>query len=164
MALPVPGVFQVFPALAGSGAYSSGQCVGPAQKIGIGGPGRASGKLQTLTVIDKDNQKAALAILFFADDPVGQGGATVTDQAAFAWGTGTAPKLYLGKVDIATGDYESQGSTAIAVVTKAALGMMMQAAFRAGVDPAVYAVVTTTGTPTYTTAGSLIFNYGFDQP
>lgn len=157
-----PGIIQVQPVLTGSGAYSSGQCVGPPQKLSVPGAGRTQIKLQSVSVSDEDNQKAALTVLLFSDDPVGQGGATCTDQAAFAWGSGSASQLFVGKVDIAAADYESNGSTPMAVASKANLQLVLNAAARAGVDPALYAVILTTGTPTYASADSLTLSFGFD--
>jgi hypothetical protein len=153
MGLPAT-LLQVTPTLAGAGAYSSGNCVGGKQALGTSGGNSTVVMLQSVSVLDKSNQKAPLTLLFFNSDPTAATptGATVTDQSAFVWGSSSP--LFIGKVDIAAADYETIASQAIA--TKAQLGLPLFPA--AGAQ--VFVVVVTTGTPTYTSASALIFSYG----
>ncbi len=147
-------VVSVTPVISSSPAYTSGDAVGGEQKL-TGACRVTGGKaiLQTITIQDVANQKAALTILFFDSEPTG---ATITDNSAFAWGS-TAFAKVVGKIDVAAGDYETVASKAVAA--KTALGLEMQAAGA----PDLWAVVVTTGTPTYTTASDLTFKYGFQQ-
>jgi hypothetical protein len=156
-----PGVFAVTPTITAGSAYASGNSVGGIQAVG--GPDAAPdyAVLDSLTVIDAANQKAPLTLLFFAQDPTGSAGgatpATVTDQAAFAFGT-SAP-LLVGKVDVAAGDYETVNNGAVACKTN--LVLPMQADGPSGVVRKLYVAVVTTSTPTYGHASDLTFTYGF---
>lgn len=109
--------------------------------------------LESITVRDTGNQKAALTILFFDSDPTA---ATITNNAAFAWSTDISKCV--GRVNIATADYETIDSEAIACVRGLNLTMLAS-----GSANLYAAVVLTSGTPTYTAVGDLVFKYGFLQ-
>ena len=89
MSFPKAGPFGlvITPTIAVSASpdYSSGDSMGG--KITLTNVARVTGglsKLQTITVIDRANQKPAGTLLFFGADPAA---ATITDNAAFAIST-----------------------------------------------------------------------------
>lgn len=163
----VPGVFQQIPTISNGAIYGAGDCIGGIQKLSIAGQGRNQARLQSVVVQDQSNQKAPLTLLFFSADPtaITVNPATVADNMPFAWGTGGATGTFLGKVDVAAGDYETIGGQAIA--TKAGLLLPMQVAapgggVSGGPVPSLYIAVVTTGTPTYGSVSALTFELGFD--
>ena len=137
-------------------AYSAGDTVG-ADSDGNGlwmkalDHGGGVGALHSLTLIDRENQKAALDILFFNDEPTG---ATITDNAAFDWGAGNAEAKCIGRLRVAAADYITYDSKAVA--TLSAIGINLEATNAKG---RVYVVIVAVGTPTYA-AGSLTFHFG----
>src|SRR5581483_9146543 len=146
-------VISVTPTVSASSAYTAGDAVGGKQTLTSAA--RVSGgkpMLESLTIIDKGNQKAALTILFFDADP---SAATITDNSAFAWSTDIAK--FVGKIDVVTGDYQTIDSKAVATIEN--LGLILKANGSAN----LYAAVLTTGTPTYASTSDLIFRYAFLQ-
>jgi hypothetical protein len=136
-------------------AYSSGYVVGGLLTMAVP---RVSGKtvtLQNVEVLDTSAQKAALTIMFFSQIP---SAATYADHGAFAWGSGaTSYQYYLGKIDIAAGDYnDTINSVALASPTIAPKIVTPNAGN-------IYAVIVTTGTPTYATTTALYVTFGFSQ-
>jgi hypothetical protein len=105
--------------------------------------------LDSLTVTDGANQKAALTVLFFESDPTA---ATITNNAAFALSTDLTKVV--GKVNVLTTDYETIDSKAVACLR--GLNLTLEASGSA----TIYAACLTTGTPTYAVS-SLRFCYGF---
>ena len=108
--------------------------------------------LQSICVIDKDDQKPAVRLLFF--------------KAAVTFGTlNDAPSLsdadaanYLGHVDIAAADYVDLGGVSVACAKN--IGLMLEAA--SGTTTVYVAGMLTAGTPTHTASG-LVFNFGVVQ-
>lgn len=134
-------------------AYSTGDAVGGKQTLTSAA--RVSGgavTLESLIIVDKANQKQAMDILFFNADPTA---ATITNNATFAFSTDIAK--WVGQIHIATTDWTTFDSKAI--VNKLNQKLTMQGNATAN----LYAAVVGTGTPTYLTAGDLIFYYGFQQ-
>lgn len=111
------------------------------------------GVLDSIDVIDKGNQKANLTILFFESNPAA---ATVTNNAAFVWSTDIAK--FVGRVNVATADYETIDSLAVASIKN--IGKRMKAS---GSRNLYAVVVLTSGTPTYLSTSDLTFRYGFAQ-
>lgn len=145
-------VTTVTPTVQISGAYTAGYSVGAVQSIAPASIAAGLGvKLDSITVTDAANQKAAITVLFFAKTPPT---ATVTDNVAFAWGSDLP--LCIGKVDIAAADYETFNSKAIACKTDINLDMVP-----AGTT--LFAVLVTTGTPTYVAATGLTLTFGLEQ-
>lgn len=134
--------------------YAAGDAVGGVQTltnaVRVSG---GVGVLDTLSIIDADNEKANLTILFFESNPAA---ATVANNAAFVWSTDLAK--YIGKINVVTADYESINSKAVA--TLRGLGLRLKAS---GSRNLYAVVVLTSGTPTYSAAGDLTFRYGFAQ-
>lgn len=148
---PFSNVISVTPVLT-TDAYSSGDAVGALQTIS--GLNVATGTvpyLESLVVLDDADQKADLTILFFDSNPTT---ATVTDNDAFAFGDNFTEVI--GRVDVVADDYITFDSVATAALKDIDL------ALKPASGTTIYAVVVTTGTPTYA-AGSLTFRYGFGQ-
>lgn len=146
-------VIAVTPTVSTTPAYSAGDNVGG--KITLSGAERfaaGSGILQSVTVVDTSNQKAPLELLIFDSDPAA---ATITDNAAYAPST-VSPTL-LAHVSIAAADYVTVAAEAYAV--KAGLGIALEAA--AGTS--LYAVLVTSGTPTYASTTALTLHVGIVQ-
>ena len=146
-------VVSVTPTVSTTPAYASGDAVGGKQTI-TSACRLSSGDtiLQTLTVVDKGNQKQPLTILLFDSDP---SAATITDNSAFVFSTDIS-KL-VAKVNVLAADYETVNS--IGIATLGNLGVLMKASGSAN----LFAAVVTTGTPQYASTSDLIFKYGFAQ-
>jgi hypothetical protein len=128
--------------------YSSGDCVGGVIELDAGEPSSKDGDLlHMLTVIDKSNQKAALVLVLFDRNPVG---ATTADNGAFAWGTEI--DHVVGVVAVASADYVTLDSKAVATISS------VGCKFR-GNGNSCYAVLVTSGTPTYA-ASALTLKFG----
>lgn len=143
----------VTPTISATPAYTSGDAVGGKQTIAAAC--RVSGGdalLQSLTIIDKANQKQPLTLLFFDSDP---SAATITDNAAFVFSTDIS-KL-IGKVNVLAADYETVDSIGIAVLAN--LGLQLKASG----SSSLYVAVVTTGTPDFASTSDLIFRYSFAQ-
>lgn len=125
-------------------AYTSGDCVGGLNTLRLrDNPPEAV--LKSVRVIDTDNQKAPLTLLFFRALPAG----AFTNNAAN--GLSAADALLLcGKANVAASDYETVNSHAVAEVEVSKLVTGLNDGSRA-----LYMLVVTTGTPTYTANGNL---------
>ncbi len=112
-----------------------------------------TGVLQSVSLFDDDNEKAVITLLFF--DAALTGG-TYVGNGALA--LSTADKAhYLGRVNIAAADYETQGGEAFACIRNIALPVKASAA-----STNLYMVpMVTSGTPTYTAATDLKMALGF---
>ena len=131
--------------------YATGDAIGGKQTLT--GAARGSGGvacLESVAIIDKGNQKAACDILFFDSDPAA---ATITNNAAFVFSTDIS-KL-VGIVHIATTDWITIDSNAICHIANIRKQMLTVGTAN------LFVAVVGTGTPTYLTAGDLIFKYGF---
>ena len=146
-------VISVTPTVSSGAAYTAADAVGGKQTLTSAA--RVSGGvavLQSLTVLDLGNQKAALTLLFFDADPTA---ATITDNAAFVWSTDTTK--FIGKINVAAADYETVAGEAVASLR--GLGLELKASGSAN----LFVAVVTTGTPTYTSTTDLVLKYGFLQ-
>lgn len=110
------------------------------------------GVLESLQVIDKDDQGAALDIYFFSSNITTFG----TANAAPSISDADAATL-LGIVSVATGDYKDLGGVKVASVK--AINAILKAASGA---KTIYVAATTSGTPTYTASG-LVLRVGILQ-
>lgn len=151
-------IVTVTPVLSTGGtAYASGDQVGTVFKI----PGalrqiRADNKgntavLQSVTVIDRDDDGGALNLVLFASQPA----ITSIDNAALAMADDEAMKS-LGWVAIAAADYIDIGNNKVACVKN--IGLPVKAD---GND--LYGVLVTTGTPNYALPNDLVLKLGFLQ-
>lgn len=140
------------PTLTASSAYSSGNCIGGKQTISNVAL-YTSGKvfLSCLSLYDKSNSKPALTVLYFCGDPTA---ATITNKTNFVWSTDVAK--FVGKVDIAVGDWETYNGVAICTKNALALGPIACVGNRN-----VYAAVVTTSTPTFASTTDMGFIHSF---
>lgn len=118
---------------------------------------RSSGStalLESICIFDEDNEKAALEIVFFNANPTAS---TTADQGGLTVHAGDVTKV-IGRVTIAAADYVTV-ATGKAIAQVSGLARLMKASGSAN----LYCVVLATGTPTYTGADDLIFNFGFLQ-
>lgn len=109
-------------------------------------------ELTSLTLTDNANQKSAIDLLFFDDNP--DIGATL--NAVFSWGT-TGFGMCVGRVRIDAADYVTIGSKAVATKVNLGLHMLTQG----GRTLRVAAV--SAGTPTYATATDLTIKFQFKR-
>lgn len=106
--------------------------------------------LNTLLIVDKDDQGAALTVHFF-------------DRTVTFGTRNNAPSIsdadagyFMGHVDVAAADYKDLGGVKVATLKSIALGPI-----KANATSLYYAAVTN-GTPTHTASG-LVFKFGFMQ-
>ncbi len=137
-------LFKVNPTVDTS-AYGANDIVGGVQTIAsfaqvTGG----SAVLNSLAIFDAGNQKAAMQILFFDATP---SGGTYADQGAVTWAAGDAAK-FIGKVEVLTADFTSFGTQGVAVYRNLNMPLSVAAT-------SLFALIITTGTPTYTAATNL---------
>jgi hypothetical protein len=125
-------------------AYASGDVLADTQvitnmvaRIGYGGV------LQSVEVIDEDDQGAAFTI-YFLDANVAMG----TENSAPSISDANARSI-TGSVAVATSDYADLGGVKVAKISGG--GLPLQAA--SGTRNGYVAVVNSTGTPTYTASG-----------
>jgi len=129
-------------------AYASGDVL--ISETDIASAGRATGTtiiLQSLLLVDKDDQKAAMTFYFF-DRTVTFGtknaAPTISDaDAAF----------YMGHVDVLAGDWDDLGGVSVATLRGIGLEMKPNAT-------SIFFTAITGGTPTHTASG-LICKFGF---
>lgn len=99
-------------------------------------------RLDSLAMVDPAAQSANLLVMFFAASPV-VAGATVVDNAAFAWSAG-ARAAFLGHVEVPTANWK----TVIAgnqIVTIPNINLML----KADASNLLWAVVFAVGTPNF---------------
>ncbi|MEW6303505.1 MAG: hypothetical protein AB1705_08550 [Verrucomicrobiota bacterium] len=148
-----PGIAVTSRPTISTSAYTAGDNIGG--KITLSSAVRVSAgkvRLDSITIVDQDNEKAALEIFLFDRDPTA---ATLTDNAALAFSTNDIHVI--GRISVTAGDYVTLDSKAFATLSN--LGIFLQA--NAGTS--LYAAVAVTGTPTYTGTDDLQFVFGFTQ-
>lgn len=124
--------------------YASGDLVAETQVVSNAlNYGRRSGVLHTLTVVDKDDQGAALYV-YVLDADVSFG----TENAAPSISDANAANI-LGIITVGTGDYQDVGGAKVAFLSS--LGIPIKAI--SGTRDIAVAVVNGTGTPTYSASG-----------
>lgn len=107
--------------------------------------------LQSVTVIDKDKEAAAISLVFFSFNVTTWGAANAAEALT------DAESVYiLGQVDIAAADYKAHANQSVA--TKTGLGISLIPA--SGTRNVYVAAYVTSGTPTYTAATDLLFRFG----
>lgn len=112
--------------------------------------------LQSVLVLDKANQKAPLTILLFNGDPTG---GTYTDNGQVNLSTDISKVIR--KINVTAVDYETidNSGTDYAVAEIAPISKLVKAAS----GTSLYAVIITTGTPTYASTSDLTVRFGFLQ-
>jgi hypothetical protein len=128
-------------------AYTAGDAVGAKRTIANALTAVGTGVLESITVLDRANQSAALTIIIFDADPTN---ATITDNAAFVYSTDDLKVL--GQVSVSASDYVTTNSKAVATIK--GIGLSLKSA-----GTSLFCAVVTTGTPTYvaTTDVQIIF-------
>lgn len=121
-------------------AYTSGDVLAATQEVenyrAIAG---TTSYLQSLTVIDADDQKAAMDIYFLSSNV-----ALGTENAAPSISDGDAASI-LGCVEVAAGDYNDLGGVAVASLKN--IGLTLTA------PSGLYVAAVTGGTPTHSASG-----------
>lgn len=125
-------------------AYSSGDLLADAQQCdGALAKADGTGVLQSIMIIDEDDQKAAFTIYL--------------TNVATSWGTensaptisDTVARSILAIIDVATTDYKDLGGVSVANIK--GIGAVLKSV--SGNDDLYVAVVNGSGTPTYTASG-----------
>jgi hypothetical protein len=138
--------------------YTAGDVVGGLMNFSQAAGPFSNAVIQSITVKDKANQKAALTLLFFREAPTG----IPVNNAALDITSADMAKL-IGKVNVAASDYETLDSQAVATVYP---GLVVSGHADTGLatDASnignLWMVAVTTGTPTYTAADDLSFELG----
>lgn len=112
--------------------------------------------LQSVLVLDKANQKAPLTILLFDSDP---SAGTYTDNGQVNLSTDIAKVIR--RINVTAGDYETIDNSGADYAT-AEIGPVSKLV-KAASGTSLYAVILTTGTPTYASASDLTVRFGFMQ-
>lgn len=124
-------------------ALTAGEVVADTQEIAnVMRENAGTGLLHSLSVVDKDDQGAALT-LFFLNSSASLG----TENSTPSIGDSDAETI-LGWVDVSAADYKDLGGVRVASVKNVGLGLQSGAA-----TTSIYVAVTTSGTPTYATSG-----------
>lgn len=115
-------------------------------------PGPGDGAiLRQISIVDKAKQKAALTVLLFDDLPV----VASSNNAAVDITDAQMADKALAAVSIASGDYVDLAANSLATkVTTTLLKAVAESS-------SLYAVVFTTGTPTYGSTSDLVFRFHF---
>lgn len=135
-----------------TGANSAGDVIG--SKLTLTSAARVSGGtciLDTLLVEEKGSQAAVLDILIFGQDP---SNGTYTTNGAFT-ANDTDMGFLIARVHVASTDYVATGGYTTANL--GSLGRVLTATGSAN----LFAVVVTSGTPTYAATSSLKVRFGF---
>lgn len=142
----------------GTTAYTAKDAVGGVVTLEAAARESKTTLLNSVVLVADGAHSAALDILIFGVDPTTLS-ATVTDNAAFAWGS-SAPQLQ-GRVQIEAADWDTDvGSSAKQVCVKEGLGILCEAASNS-FD--LYAVVIDRGATTWTSGQVIEFKFGFLQ-
>lgn len=122
-------------------AYATGELIGGKLSLAIN---KSNGIIQTVVLTDAANQKVAMDVVFFVQDP---SSTTFTDQAALDIHD-TDLKYIAGRISIAAADYVSYADNAEATVNT-------QFAFQLTSGTTLYACLVSRGAPTYAAATDL---------
>jgi hypothetical protein len=137
--------------------YTAGDVVGGKIQLRPGTGLSGQGTVQDVKIVDTLNQKSALTILLFKDEPTG---GTYTDNAPLVLGAGDYAKLCDGGIiGIAASDYITVGGVGLADVVTQASAQWLQGTD--GAVPTIWMIVVAGGTPTYgANATSLLVSLG----
>jgi hypothetical protein len=133
-------------------AYTAGDAVGAKRTIANAVRTAGTGILQSVAILDRANQKAAMTLFIFDADPTN---ATITDNAAFVFSTDDLKVI--AQVSIGAGDYVTTNSKAYALIS--GLNIPLKAAS----GTSLFAALVTTGTPTYAATTDVQLEYGILQ-
>lgn len=144
-------VVTVTPTVSTSPAYASGDSIGG--KWTISGALRTAGKTavwQSLSMLDKGNQKPAGDLFIFRTDPTA---ATLTDNAAAVFSTNDVDVV--ARVTVAASDWVTVNSKAYLSLSN--LGRVLKASS----GTTLYAAFVTTSTPTFASTSDITAHFGF---
>jgi hypothetical protein len=150
-------VLEITPTVSASSAYTAEDQVGGIQTLDAACQSQGSGAtLVSLVVTDKGKQNAALSVFFFDELPtvasVDNGAITITDAEM-------ADKC-IGVVSLAAASYVEVAGNSVVTAPASSTGLYLKSRDANG---KLYAVVKTTGTPTYASTSDLVFKYSFIQ-
>ncbi|NUN02131.1 MAG: hypothetical protein HUU41_13525 [Bryobacteraceae bacterium] len=129
--------------------YASGDVLADTQELQDALRRRdAKGILRTLTVIDKDDQGAAMDVYFFSRN-VSLGTENSTPSL-----TDANFEYYLGHISVESADYKDLGGAQVACIKNENIELQSSDASRN-----VYVAVVTRGTPTHTASG-IVLGFG----
>lgn len=130
-------------------AYTANDCVGGLVTFDLAGEGMAAngGVLSTLTIVDDDNEGAALNLYFFDAAP-----STIADDAALELTAADLKKLTYYKA-IASGDYNDVNSLKFVFLDQLAVQVRAD-------NGKLYMYAQCTGTPTYAASKTLTVRLG----
>jgi hypothetical protein len=121
-----------------SPAYTAGDAVGGKRTLANAVKTAGTGILQSIAILDRANQKAAMTVFIFDADPTN---ATITDNAAFVFSTDDLKVI--AQINISASDYVTTNSKAYAIISGLSIPV------KAASGTSLYCAVVTTGTPTY---------------
>ena len=136
--------------------YAAGDQLGGLLTItdGVSSPG-GSAILKSVTVVDKDKEKAVIDVLFFSANPT----LVSVDNAALDISDANMATYCLGKVSIAAADYTDLNASSVATVRVDDLVLTAAAG-----STSIYAVMKVlSGTPTFTATGDLQVKFGLEE-
>lgn len=138
-------------------AYASGDRLGSLITLTGAGPGGFHGAvLESVAVLDKDKQGAALKVLFFDRQPTISSADNAPLDISSAQSAG-----FLAHVSVAAADYVSTASSKLGY-TQSLRGVALVPS-SAGVQETLYAQLVSAGTPTYTASGLTVrFTFRWD--
>lgn len=139
-----------------TGIYSAGDVLFVPTKIANAAlSGKGFSYLRQLLIMDADNQKAALDLLFFNEDP----GSLGALNAALNISTAQMAKL-IGMVSVAQADYTTLKANTNAMAVKSP-GTLPLSTIATSKD--IWVAGVSRGTPTYTVASSLVMKFMLER-
>jgi len=135
----------VTPTVSTTPAYTAEDQVGGIQTIEFGEGVR---RILSVTVVDKGKQSAALKIFLFSALPT----VVSVDNGAIDVADAQLAEKCFGVISVPAASYSNVSAASIASVTCDIAGMSS--------GGKIWAVVSTTGTPTYASTSDLVFRYG----
>lgn len=159
-------IIQFTPVVSTTPAYTAGDQVGGLNLLGhVAHDSGGVALLQSVAVVDKGKQKAALTIFFFDDLPT----IASVDNGAFDLLDAQMALSCIGFVLIPAANYQDSSSNSIATVANCGLLLHSNAGNNGVALPAtatktsLWCVIMTTGTPTYVSVSDLVVKLGFEQ-
>jgi hypothetical protein len=146
-------VISVTPAVSTTPAYSPEDGVGSVYDFASAfGAARLSGTITNVTIVDTSKQNAAMTIFFFNTSPAA---GLSSDNAALSVGATLMTDNCVGQVSVSASDYSS---TALASVATKLCSLSVKS-----LSTSLWAVMKTTGTPTYASVSALRVKLGIQQ-
>lgn len=151
-------MIRVTPTISAASAYQAADQVGGIQTLtnAVANDDDKAVKLSSLVVVDVDSEGAALDIHFFSALPT----VVSVDNGALDIADAQMSSKYIGTVQVATGDFLTVAGCKVATKKDINLDLVSTDTDTEGnKSNKIYVVVSTPGTPTYTTVSDLIFSY-----